>query len=123
AAKKVVEGLIRRGLAERIVSDRAAVPELICITRSGLEVISVEPEDKAPADGPAQAEAEPPAKGKRLRKVASTTAADGARPIRAGTKQALLIELLMRPEGATIPQISEATGWQHHTVRGAMSGA
>ena len=42
---------------------------------------------------------------------------------RAGTKQALLIDLLRRPEGATIEQIAAATGWQHHTIRGAISGA
>ena len=39
------------------------------------------------------------------------------------TKQALLINLLKRPEGATIAEIVEATGWKAHTVRGAMSGA
>ena len=42
---------------------------------------------------------------------------------REGTKQAVLIELLTRAEGATLPQMSEATGWQVHTVRGAMAGA
>ena len=42
---------------------------------------------------------------------------------RAGTKQARMIELLKRPEGATVEQIAEATGWQHHTIRGAISGA
>jgi hypothetical protein len=42
---------------------------------------------------------------------------------RAGTKQALMIELLKRPEGATVEQIAAATGWQHHTIRGAISGA
>ncbi len=31
--------------------------------------------------------------------------------------------MLRRPEGATIEQVVEATGWQRHTVRGAMSGA
>ena len=34
-----------------------------------------------------------------------------------------MIELLRRPEGATVEQIAEATGWQHHTIRGAISGA
>ena len=34
-----------------------------------------------------------------------------------------MIEMLRRPEGATIPEIVEATGWQSHTVRGAMAGA
>jgi hypothetical protein len=42
---------------------------------------------------------------------------------RAGTKQALMIDLLKRPEGATVEQIAAATGWQHHTIRGAISGA
>ena len=42
---------------------------------------------------------------------------------RAGTKQAMLIEMLQRPEGATLDEITTATGWQTHTVRGAMSGA
>ncbi len=42
---------------------------------------------------------------------------------REGTKQALLVDMLRRPEGATIDQIVEATGWQRHTARGAISGA
>jgi hypothetical protein len=42
---------------------------------------------------------------------------------RAGTKQARMIEMLKRPEGATVEQIAAATGWQHHTIRGAISGA
>jgi hypothetical protein len=43
--------------------------------------------------------------------------------IRAGTKQAQIIALLQRPEGATIAEIVEATSWQAHTARGAISGA
>ena len=39
------------------------------------------------------------------------------------TKQAQLIAMLRRVEGATIAQIVEATGWQPHTVRGALAGA
>jgi cell division septation protein DedD len=42
---------------------------------------------------------------------------------REGTKQALLIAMLSRAEGATVPEVVEATGWQAHTVRGAMFGA
>jgi hypothetical protein len=42
---------------------------------------------------------------------------------REGTKQAQLIAMLKRPEGATIEQIVAATGWQPHTVRGAFAGA
>lgn len=42
---------------------------------------------------------------------------------RSGTKQAMLIAMLQAPEGATMGEIIAATGWLHHTVRGAMSGA
>ena len=35
----------------------------------------------------------------------------------------MLIDMLKRDEGASIGQIVEATGWQKHTVRGAISGA
>jgi len=42
---------------------------------------------------------------------------------REGTKEALLIAMLRRPEGATIAQVIETAGWQPHTVRGAISGA
>ena len=42
---------------------------------------------------------------------------------RAGTKQAMLINLLRAPDGATMDEIVAATGWLSHTARGAMSGA
>ncbi len=53
--------------------------------------------------------------------TARTTAPAGKQ--REGTKQALLIGMLGRPEGATIAQIVEATGWRQHTIRGALAGA
>lgn len=34
-----------------------------------------------------------------------------------------VVALLRRPQGATIEAMIAATGWQAHTVRGAMSGA
>lgn len=45
-----------------------------------------------------------------------------ARALRADTKQATLIAMLRTPDGATIEEITAATGWQPHTVRGAMAG-
>ena len=41
---------------------------------------------------------------------------------RAGSKQARVIRLLQRPEGATIDEMASAMGWQRHTVRGLISG-
>ena len=35
----------------------------------------------------------------------------------------MLIEMLRAEGGATIEEITAATGWQSHTVRGAMAGA
>ena len=43
-------------------------------------------------------------------------------PIRPGTKLAALVMALRRPQGATSLQLMLATGWQPHTVRGAISG-
>jgi hypothetical protein len=79
----------------------------------------IEPEAEAPAEpeseaaiaevAPAEAmNAEPQAQGRKLRN---------------GTKQALMIAMLRRPEGATVEQIAEATAWRNHSVRGAMAGA
>jgi hypothetical protein len=43
-------------------------------------------------------------------------------PVRPGTKLAALVAALRRPQGATNLQLMLATGWQPHSVRGAISG-
>lgn len=42
--------------------------------------------------------------------------------VRPGTKLAALVTALRRPQGATTLQLMLTTGWQPHTVRGAISG-
>jgi hypothetical protein len=43
-------------------------------------------------------------------------------PVRPGTKLAALVVALRCPQGATNLQLTLATGWQPHSVRGAISG-
>ena len=40
----------------------------------------------------------------------------------ASSKQSRLIELLQRPSGATLAELMNATNWQAHSIRGAISG-
>lgn len=41
---------------------------------------------------------------------------------KAQSKSLLLLELLKRKGGATLDQMVEATGWQPHTMRAALTG-
>jgi predicted ArsR family transcriptional regulator len=129
AVDKVLGSLKAKGLIDHFGTPRGNNPPLLRITRAGLEAIGVECNDKGDVHSGAT-------EGATLADVAGVedqvqsgepadTQPDAAamRRPRAGTKQALMIELLKRPEGATVEQIAAATGWQHHTIRGAISGA
>ncbi len=66
-------------------------------------------------------------RGQGARGAPSDTSSETSRGLerpaqRAGTKQSKLIELLMRPSGASIADIAELTNWQAHSIRGAISG-
>jgi len=54
----------------------------------------------------------------------NATKAEASKPPtqRAGTKQAMLIAMLQRPDGASIAEIVVATSWQAHSARGVISG-
>ena len=69
---------------------------------------------KAPARRPA---AKAPPRSRRSASPAALAPAAGS-----ASKQAQLIALLRAPSGATLPQMTQLTGWQPHTVRGTISG-
>jgi hypothetical protein len=109
AVQKVLAGLSGRGLIRVVQTE----PQLIVITSEGMAAIGIEPEARADNSGDTEAA-----------DVTADTDTVAPKPtIRAGTKQALLIEMLKRPEGATAEQIAERTGWRHHSIRGAIAGA
>lgn len=60
------------------------------------------------------------ARKSRTTKAAARNTKPGTR---ADSKQAKLVEMLKRTDGASIDEIAKAFGWQPHTVRGAIAGA
>ncbi|MFO0158998.1 MAG: DUF3489 domain-containing protein, partial [Alphaproteobacteria bacterium] len=75
---------------------------------------------------PANAKQDPVARAMDMLRSAlsrrGTRATGAPRKPRAGTKQEVVLAMLRRPEGATVAQIAEATGWAQHTVRGFFAG-
>ena len=141
AATKVVGALVARGLIAETATDSRVTADaalntwrnddegravLLRITEAGLAAIGVEQEDPGPgaaekADSAPDAAMEAPSGPAAARPPAGGDGASRANRTREGTKQARLVAMLR--EGATIDEMVAATGWQPHTVRGAMAGA
>lgn len=73
-------------------------------------------------DAPSAPQAAPKAP-KKARASNKATAADGVPTAREGSKKAKVLELIRRPNGASIQEIMAETAWQSHSVRGFISGA
>lgn len=54
--------------------------------------------------------------------MTATTTTTTAKPAKATSKLEVLEKLLKRKNGATIAELTKATGWQQHSVRGALAG-
>jgi len=63
-----------------------------------------------------------PMAASKPKEVASDIKASSPKAPRASSKIGTLIELLRGKKGASIDQLVKATGWQAHSVRGALSG-
>ena len=129
AAKMVVGKMIARGWLEEAEANlRRGEPmwretgdghgTTLIATEAGLEAIGIELVVASAVAGLRKSKPKP-----ELTQTPDET--DTAKPVavRAGTKQAQIIALLQRPEGATVAEMVEATGWLAHTVRGSISGA
>lgn len=97
----------------------------LMLSPAGLQAIGGEEGVKSPK---VKSSAKPAGKAKTPVRAPTSTPANAKGPaaplpVRAGTKLAAVIGLLRRAKGASVTEIMLATGWQAHSVRGAISGA
>ena len=130
AAKMTVGKMIERGWLEEVDANLRRKEPLwretgdghgttLIATEAGFEAIGIDPVVASTVSNIRKASL--------AEQAAGVLADDGPglklASIRQGTKQALLIKMLQRPAGASISEIVEATSWQAHTARGAISGS
>ena len=132
AAKMTVSKMIERGWLEEVPANLSFGDPLwretgngqgttLIATEAGLEAIEIEPIAASTISRirKAATQINPNTSPPKLDAVPTPRLA----PIRQGTKQAMLIEMLERPEGASIAEIVEVTSWQAHTARSMISRA
>ena len=128
ARQKVLDGLAKRELIRQVGKQwrvAAAGYDALGIPHPGVSkrrIGKFEPQlDRIIAN--AEAAPHVPADPELEAAVAAAEATWAKPRTRANSKQAEVVRMLQRPEGATVRQICDTTGWQAHTVRGAFAGA
>jgi hypothetical protein len=133
AAKKVVTLMIGRGWLNEVDADTRKGEPLwretgdghgttLVVTEAGLLAIGIEPVVASTMTNLRNAKLELVTRPKDAPEASPSPATPKPVAIRAGTKQAEIIGLIQRPEGASIAEIVEATGWLAHSARGLISG-
>ena len=135
--RKAVAGLIKRNLANEI---DVAEPSRswreeddrhigVVITDAGRAIIAAkEKVENAPLaecqGAPGGAPPPIPPDANPVSTVAAESELDVAAvpPMRPGTKQALVVDLLRSDAGASLGELAGATGWLPHTMRAALTG-
>ena len=126
AATKVGASLVVRGLMREIRAkpsmpvwrkdDEGRRISLI-ISRAGRDEIGVADTDET--QSPVKTRV---AKSRSATTTIATAKASTADWPRSGSKQALLVAMVTKPDGATLTALVEATGWLPHTTRAAITG-
>jgi len=78
---------------------------------------------KAARTAPAPAQDAAPVAPKKAKAAKQASAKDATAATREGSKKAIVLDMLKRPDGATLADIMSATSWQAHSVRGFISGS
>jgi hypothetical protein len=135
AAKKSAAKLLTLGLMQEVQSE-ASMPIWreegktrfsLVISQAGRAAIDCEAAVTHEVSSPSHDEADGPSKPNVSHSMAAITAAI-VEPMpmketpRAGTKQALVVELLTAKSGASLQELMTATGWLPHTTRAALTG-
>ncbi len=117
ARAKVIEGLLARDLITKFQH-----PDHVEHHLTDVAYAAVGRKRKVPAPVTPDAETEAAVSAAEARWVQDKWKAAKPRT-RESSKQAIVIQMLRHPDGTTIRQVMESTGWQAHTVRGTFAGA
>jgi len=121
ATTKVIKGLI----TNKLVEERPATKDekdwrsdddgrySLVITEAGLKALGI---DTGEPEGTDQGVTEPTSA------LTNSKPSTSSRKPRAGGKLDGVLALVRRPTGASIVDLQEATGWQPHSVRAALTG-